>query len=154
FGAYRLGGWTSIVILAAIAIALTFALLARFLIDELSPVASLTLVMASLLLAAPHIVARPHVLALPVMVAWFAGLVRAADRHAAPSLLLLPLMVLWANLHGGFTLGLALIVPIALEAVWTTHPQDRRRTIVRWGVFGILAVIVASITPYGPESML
>ena len=31
----------------------------------------------------------------------------AADRGRAPSFLLLPLMALWANLHGGFVLGLA-----------------------------------------------
>ena len=65
----------------------------------------------------PHMLARPHVLALPLLVAWTAGLIAAADRRAAPSFWLLPLMALWANLHGGFVFGLALIAALALDAV-------------------------------------
>ena len=51
------------------------------------------------------------------MLAWAYGLVSASERGGVPSFWLLPLMALWANLHGGFVLGLALVAPIALDAV-------------------------------------
>ncbi|MFX5237385.1 hypothetical protein ABTC85_20425, partial [Acinetobacter baumannii] len=73
--------------------------------------------MLALMLSMNHVLARPHILALPVMVAWAGLLMTAADRRIAPSWWWLPLMALWANLHGGFVLGLALIGPMALEAV-------------------------------------
>src|ERR1041384_5156511 len=113
--AYTLAGWTGPVVLASICIAATYALLARYLARHLSETTALVLVAAALALTVPHLLARPHVLALPVMMAWVGGLVGAADRRSAPSFRLLPLMALWANLHGGFVLGLALVFPLALD---------------------------------------
>ena len=64
-------------------------------------------------------------------------------------------MLLWANLHGGFTLGLMLCGFFALEAVVTAGDAAQRRFLfVEWLKFGVAAVLVACITPYGPESML
>ncbi|MEA2918669.1 MAG: hypothetical protein QOJ15_10750, partial [Bradyrhizobium sp.] len=83
--AYALFGWSGPVVLAASAIAATFALLARFLSRRLSESTALVFVVAALALTVPHVLARPHVLALPVMVAWVCGLIAAADRRAAPS---------------------------------------------------------------------
>ena len=74
------------------------------------------------------------------MLAFIGGLMAAADRRTYPSWWLLPLMALWANLHGGFVLGLALIGPIGLEAVWSAEPGRRRQLIVRWGLFGVAAL--------------
>jgi hypothetical protein len=138
----------------AAAIALAFGLLARALRKELDVVPAFVLVIAALVLASPHLVARPHALALPVMLAFVAGAVRAADRGHAPSLWLLPLMTLWANLHGGFTLGLALIVPLAAEAIWKAPGAARRQAATQWGRFSLLALLAACITPYGPQSIL
>jgi hypothetical protein len=152
--AYHLGGWPLVVVISAAAFALAFALLARFLMDELAPLPVIALVAVAFILAAPHLVARPHVLALPVMVAWVGGLVRAVDRSRPPPYALLLLMVLWANLHGGFTLGIVLTIAAGLDAVVSARPGDRRRLAGRWLVFVILTLVAASITPYGPQSML
>ena len=122
--AYAVAGWSGPVVLAASAIAVTFALLARLLSRHLTESTTLVFVAAALALTTPHLLARPHVLAMPVMVAWVGGLIAAADRRAAPSFWLLPLMALWANLHGGFVFGLVLIAPVALDAVLGL---DRRR---------------------------
>jgi len=148
-GAYALGGWNAVAMLAAAAIAAALGLLAQALLRKFEPLAALGLTLAAFVLMAPHLVARPHALALPLMVAWTAGLIRAVDRGRAPSFWLLPLMLAWANLHGGFTLGLALIAPFALEGIL----QDRR-TAPRWIGFGLAAVLTACVTPYGPESIL
>jgi hypothetical protein len=109
---------------------------------------------AAIAVTAPHFFARPHVLALPLMVIWTGGLVRALDEARPPSLALLPVMTLWANLHGGFTAGLALIVPVALEAVLAAATGLRHTVAIRWMRFALLACIAACITPYGPESIL
>ncbi|MGA8935829.1 MAG: hypothetical protein WB522_16335, partial [Pseudolabrys sp.] len=116
--AYAIGGWTGVVALAAAAIAAAFGLLTRFLLREWQPNAVLIAVLCAVLLTAPHILARPHILALPVMVGWIATLIRAVDTRRSPPWFLLPLMTLWANLHGSFTFGLAMIAPIACDALW------------------------------------
>jgi hypothetical protein len=64
-------------------------------------------------------------------------------------------MLLWANLHGGFTLGLMLAGAFALEALFTARdPAERKALFVAWLKFGVAAGLVACITPYGPESIL
>jgi hypothetical protein len=152
--AFSFAGWSGPVVLAATAIATTFALLARFLSRRLSESTTLVFIAAALALTVPHLLARPHVLALPVMVAWVAGLVAAADRRDAPSWLLLPLMALWANLHGGFVFGLMLIAPIALDAVLAAEEKKRKALILRWACFGCIALIAACCTPYGWNALL
>jgi hypothetical protein len=152
-GAHAIAGWPGVVVLAAAAIAAAVALLTHFLVQKLAPVPALTLVVAGFLLAYPHLLARPHALALPLMVAWTGVLIDAVDRRRPPPLALLPVMTLWANLHGSFTLGLALVAPLALEAWWNTG-AGRRATALTWLRFGALALIAACVTPYGPEPIL
>ncbi len=141
-------------VLAATAIAATFALLTKFLCKRLSQSTTLVFVAAALALTVPHMLARPHVLALPIMVAWVGGLVAAADRRGAPSFWLLPLMALWANLHGGFVFGLVLIAPIALDAVLSADVALRKALALRWAAFGVAALVAACATPYGWDSLL
>jgi hypothetical protein len=91
---------------------------------------------------------------LPIMVAWVGGLIAAADRRSAPSFWLLPLMVLWANLHGGFVFGLAMIAPIALDAVMNAPAPLRRSLVLRWVAFAAAALVASCCTPYGWNSLL
>jgi hypothetical protein len=151
---YSLAGWTGPVVLTSTCIAVTFALLARFLAKRLSESTTLVFVGAALALTVPHLLARPHVLALPVMMAWASGLVRAADRRDMPSFWLLPLMMLWANLHGGFVLGLALVAPIAVDAVLNAEAPQRKSLALWWAAFAIAAVAASCLTPYGWNSLL
>lgn len=153
-GAYALGGWVAVIALTAAATGLAFALLARFVGREWKPLPTLMLLLMSLVLLSPHILARPHMLALPVMIGWVAALVRAVDDKRAPSWWLLLLMMLWANLHGSFTLGLAIIAPIAFDAVCNADRAGRWRVAQRWFLFGIAAFAAASLNPYGPEMIL
>ncbi len=152
--AFALAGWAGPVVLAASAIAATFALLAHFVSRRLSESATLVCVAAALALTVPHLLARPHVLALPVLVAWAAGLIAAADRREAPSFWLLPLMTLWANLHGGFVFGLVLIGGLALDALWNAQAGARKTLFLRWFGFGLAALGASCITPYGWNALL
>jgi hypothetical protein len=151
---YAVAGWSGPVVLAAAAIAATFALLTKFLGRHLSESTTLVFVAAALALSVPHLLARPHVLAMPVMVAWVGGLIAAADRRDAPSFWLLPLMALWANLHGGFVFGLVLIAPVALDAVVSADVTLRKSLVLRWTAFGVAALIASWCTPYGWNALL
>ncbi|HZR73136.1 hypothetical protein [Bradyrhizobium sp.] len=151
---YAWFGWSGPVVLAALAIAATFALLARYLVRSLSDSAALIFVAVAFALTAPHLLARPHVLALPIMVVWIGELIAAADRRAAPSFLLLPLMALWANLHGGFVFGLVMVAPIALDCLISAAKGERMRLAARWAIFASLALAASCCTPYGWDSLL
>ena len=152
--AYAVGGWAGPVVLAAGGIAATLALFAKFLGRSLTESTTLVFIAAALALMVPHALARPHVLALPVMVAWVGGLIASVDRRVAPSFWLLTLMALWANLHGGFVLGLMLIVPIAVDAVWNADAPQRKSLAFQWTAFALGAVAASCCTPYGWNSLL
>jgi hypothetical protein len=152
--AFAVFGWSGPVVLAASAIALTFALLAANLSRRLSESATLVFIAAALALTAPHLLARPHVLAMPAMVFWIGGLIDAADRREAPSFWLLPLIALWANLHGGFVFGLFFVGPVALDCVVGADAKARKHLVLRWATFGFAAVIAACCTPYGWNAIL
>ena len=152
--AYATAGWSGPVVLAAAAIAATFALLAKFLNRRLSESTTLVFIAAALALTVPHLLARPHVLAMPVMIAWVSGLIAAADRRDAPSYFLLPLMALWANLHGGFVFGLMLVAAVALDAVLSAEAGSRKSLALRWAAFALAALAASCLTPYGWNSLL
>ncbi|MGY8633652.1 hypothetical protein RAD15_14340 [Bradyrhizobium sp. 14AA] len=146
--------WAGPVILTAMAVALTVAILVHLLDAQIEAPHAVLFAMLALLLSLHHVLARPHILALPVMVAWVGLLMEAADRRSAPSWYWLPLMVLWANLHGGFVLGLALIGPISLEAVEHAEKGRRLQLFMCWVLFGIGALIASCLTPYGWGTLL
>src|SRR5262245_25907890 len=149
FSIYDWFGWRGLVLLCALVIALTFVLLYALLARELRPTVALGAAALSLAFASSHFLARPHLLTLPIIVVWTAFLARASDENRRPSFWLLPLMVLWANLHGGFTLGLLLAAGFGLEATIAAPSTDRRRVAIAWLSFLAAALLVSCVTPYG-----
>jgi hypothetical protein len=153
--AYDMGGWGAVTTLCAAAIAFSFALMLRLLLRDIRSLPALLMTIAAVAMTSPHFLARPHVLAFPVMLLWVDGLVRAVKERRAPRPLLLLAMLAWANLHGGFTLGLLLGGVFALEAVvGAGDSAERKRLFWQWAKFGLAALLVACITPYGAESIL
>ncbi|QDF40148.1 hypothetical protein [Bradyrhizobium symbiodeficiens] len=146
--------WAGPVILTAVAVAITVAIFVYLLDRQIEAPRAVLFAMLALLLSIHHVLARPHILALPVMVLWVGVLMAAADRKSAPSWSWLPLMALWANLHGGFVLGLALIGPISLEAVEHAEKGRRLALFTRWVLFGIGALVASCLTPYGWRTLL
>ncbi|MGY4242050.1 hypothetical protein ACVIIZ_003458 [Bradyrhizobium sp. USDA 4523] len=148
FVAYKLAGWTGPLILAALSASFAFYLLALLLLKRLPNIPVMILLTAGIAMTSFHVFTRPHVLVFPLMVLWANALVEASEQRRAPSFAYLPLITLWANLHGSFTLGLALMGPFALEAIWTADKSARARVAVQWIRFGVLALGAACITPY------
>ena len=154
FSIYDWFGWRGLVLLCGLVIALTFGLLYVLLARELRPAAALLAAAVSFAFASNHFLARPHLLTLPIIVVWTAFVARACDENRRPSLWLLPLMVLWANLHGGFTLGLVLAAGFGLEATIAAPSAERRRVATEWLSFWLGALLAACVTPYGYHSIL
>jgi hypothetical protein len=147
--AYYLTGWCGVVLLSGIVLSLTFVLLYEFLARDLRATVAMGASAISFAFASDHFLARPHLLTFPIIVIWTAALTRACKENRRPSLWLLPLMTLWANLHGGFTLGLALAIGLGLEATLGAPSAERRRIAVGWATFWVGALLAGCITPYG-----
>lgn len=153
--AHDLGGWTGVVAITALAFAATIALLTRALLRPLEPIYALLFATLAVSMTLAHLLARPHILVLPLMMIWAIGMVRASEAGRTPSLWLLPVMTLWANMHGGFTLGLALTGVFGLEAVLAARHEQRAASVAKfWVVFLVLAVASALITPHGTQGIL
>ncbi len=148
-------GWTGLVAVTAFCTAAAVAMLLRQLLRSLLPVHATIATALAVILITPHVLARPHVFTLPILVAWAAGLVRARCEDRAPAARLAALMVLWANLHGGYLIGLALTALLAAEAVLLAPDwRTRRRAAGGWAFFGALAAGAALLTPYGLAGLL
>jgi hypothetical protein len=152
--AHRAAGWSGVTLLTGAAAGGAVYVLARRIARDLTGPAFVALAVLSLGLVAPSLLARPHILALPLMAIWCDALFSAREHDRAPPLALAALMALWANLHGGFAFGLALIGPFALEAIWEA-PAERRWSVFRdWSFFALASLGAALLTPFGLEGLL
>jgi hypothetical protein len=150
--AYQAAGFVGVALLTGAAAGLAVFVVARAAARDLSGPALAALATLAALLVAPSLLARPHILALPVFALWAQALFGARDR--APPIAFALLMTLWANLHGGFAVGLALIAPVAVEAV-IAAPADGRAALARdWAVFALAALAAALVNPFGLEGLL
>lgn len=105
---YRLGGLPLIAVTTGIIVALTHALVAAFLRKRgVDPRVALAAAMASLLVAAIHWLARPHMFSI---LASLLTLLLLESRARWRPVLLFLLFAIWANLHGGWSFGLVMIV--------------------------------------------
>jgi hypothetical protein len=152
-GAYRLLGWTGVVVLASGAFAASLALMCRFLLRHLEPVYALSFTALAALMIQAHLLARPHALVYPLVVVWGMVLVQAREEGRAPAWPWFLLLGAWANLHGSFTLGLALAGFFAAEALWEARAGERRRVATAWGSFLVLSLVAVLITPNGFDGL-
>ncbi|MFZ1109501.1 MAG: hypothetical protein WAN43_14310 [Rhodomicrobium sp.] len=145
--AYRSGGWNGLSILFGLTAAIAFGLFARHLSRWLPPLPATAVSILGGSCAAGSLLARPHILVLPILEVWTAGLLIAREQGRAPWALL-PLATLWANMHGSFVFGLALICPFALEAILAGE-SAWQKPLREWGAFAALAVLATLLTPHG-----
>ena len=151
--AYRALGWNGLVILFGIASAATVGALARYLARHMSPLPAAIALTLGALCVGPSLLARPHLLALPVLIWWTIGLLQAQESRIPPPFRLLPLMLIWANLHASFIFGLALIAPIALQAVIDAK-RDAWRVARNWSLFFVATLATTLLTPHGWRGVL
>ena len=152
--AFRASGWSGVVLLYAAAAAAAMAILARRLERSLPPLSLALVLLLAFGCMSPSLLARPHLMALPLLAAWVAGLLRARETGRSPPIALAALMIPWANMHGGYFFGLALIGPFALEALVEAAPGGRMRVVRDWALFGAAALIATLVTPFGLSGLL
>ena len=148
---YGTAGWSGVALVAIACFAASLGLLTRFLLRWCEPFSALIAVGLGAALVEPHVLARPHMLAMPLLVLWSGTLVAARDRGAPPPYRLLPAMALWANLHASFLFGLGLAGWLAAEAALF---GERRVELRRWGLFVLMTVGCALLTPNGPMGLV
>jgi hypothetical protein len=110
------------------------------------------LTMAAVTLA-PQMQFRPQLFTFLLLAALMAILTRDNCGRRAPLWLLIPILALWANLHGGFVIGVA---TLAIYAPFTLHrdfARGRRLSHgVRLFVIAIAATCATLATPYGIDA--
>jgi hypothetical protein len=152
--AFRLGGWSAVVMLTGAAAASAALIVGFSAARDLRGGPLIATVGLGLGLLTASLLARPHMLALPLAAAWSAGLLAARNRGRAPPLALSALMTAWSNMHGGFVFGLALIGPFALEALTAAPRQARLATARAWALFAVAALLAALLNPYGAQALI
>ena len=122
---YRVAGLAGVAVFAGLILALTYTLLARFLIRRGGdPLLAYLVSMAAAVLGAGHWLARPHLFTLLGTVILL-ELLYAPGRRTLRWYALL--FVVWANLHGGFSFGCVLIALFAVgEAVEGRYDRARQ----------------------------
>lgn len=146
--AFRLVGWSGVLILMAAALGLAGWLMVRRIAASLSGVTLLVVCALAIGCMAPSVLVRPHLLALPVLIAWTIEMLEARRQERAPRLVFAGLMLLWANLHGSYVFGFLLAGAFGLEALLAagTKPWPVIRT---WGIFGGVCLLACLATPHG-----
>lgn len=150
-GALQLGSWGGLSVLIGAAIFALLLLLGLETARWLSPARTIAVLAIVSIILTPSVLARPHVLAWPILAGWVMILMRAQDKGRAPPLVAAALMLVWANLHGSFILGLLLIGVFGLESL--LQRRDRQ-TFIGWGVFGLVSLVLAILTPHGLQGLL
>jgi len=150
---HHLSGLNGVVLFTAFVIAITFALLFRFVLRRSGSfaVASLLTLLAAAA-AQVHMLARPHVLSWLFTLLWVEALYRFEEGKRAALYLLPGLMLLWVNVHGGFILGLVLIGLFGCAHLWNYQSSPsalHRRQIVELAVTFGACLAVTFLTPYG-----
>jgi hypothetical protein len=155
---HKKAGLNGVVWITAIVVAATFFLTLRFTLRRGAslPIA-LVLTMLAFSTAAIHLFARPHVVGWLFTVVWFEAL-DAGERGALRGnriFLLPPLMLLWANVHGGFPIGIVLCVVFLVGGAiaWRKQSDERRIRTGKWlsrlAAATGLSLLATFINPYG-----
>jgi hypothetical protein len=103
----------------------------------------------------PTIGVRPRVFSLLFASIFLAVLTQFVDRRKGRLIwLLIPLMTLWANLHGGFFIGLALIVLTIIGVILDAWTAGEKLTTI-WPTLRVLSLLLLGcllaplLNPYG-----
>ena len=125
---HHVAGLGGIVLLCIVLLGLTSTCIYRNAVAE-SGHRLIAIVLTALAMAAStiHWLARPH-LVTPLLAAVFLGILIRVQRGGKTRLLLVlpPLTILWVNLHGGFFVGIVLLITYALGSVVEDFIQGDR----------------------------
>jgi hypothetical protein len=149
---YRASGWAGETLLIAAAIAAAGLIMGLTCARRLGGLPLLIAIGLSANVLSVFAIARGQTLALPLIAAWVAGLLTARDENRSPSFWLLLVVLVLVQLHGLFLFALLLLGPFALEATMEAPAGTRFLVARAWATFGLAAIAVAMINPYGLDA--
>lgn len=160
YGLYRLAGLWGTIIGFAVIIAATWALVyVRMVRRGITPFLGLFVLLASFFISVPTWGARPQMLTLLFLAAFALILDSYRRRPARTTLILFPLlMLLWANLHGGWVLGIVLMVVTIIGEFLderTSRPGALSQGVIRdLAAATVVTLVVTILTPNGISGLL
>jgi hypothetical protein len=151
--AERVGGLPAVAVLAGLLIALTYALLTRFLLKRgVDPLLACLTVALAIALGAGHWTARPHLFSF-VAVVLLLGVLEGRPRRAILGCAVL--FAVWANLHGGFVYGWILsglyLAGSLGELVWSEDRVVWKERVRYYLAMLATATTVTLLNPHGLE---
>ena len=115
---FAIAGWMGLAIFAAAMVAIAAFFLARLSRREGAPaLAALIVVVAALIVSKSRWTDRPAIFTFVLFPVVLELLYRARAGSRASLAAIPPLILLWANLHGGYAIGIGLVAAFALEAL-------------------------------------
>ncbi len=152
---YRASGLSGIVVFFSFFLAITHAWLYRFLKSACSDIVLVIGVTAlAVATSSTHWLARPHLFSLALTLVWYQILdeYQFSDKN---NLIYLPLlMLLWVNLHGGFVIGLILLMIYACGNFfhsWMASPSIAEQSFEKGKQLALSAVLCAAVTVINPH---
>lgn len=158
---HRASGLTGLVIFFSLILSLTYVLLfktARRISNNILLCLAITCFAA--ISSGVHWLARPHIFSLALAVIWSRLLYDYQYRGRNRLHFLPPLMLLWVNLHGGYILGIVLLIvylagnlatSVTQPPVWSGKPFGKSRTLA---ITLASCVLVTLINPQGYEILI
>lgn len=165
-GFYRLGGLAGLTGFTAVFVVIALAFLWRLLEGPLLLRSAVLLLAAAA--SAVHWAARPHIITL-ALASFSMWVLDRSLRGNRPRLLWLlpPAMALWANTHGGFAVGLILLLMAAgseafdllvhrsrERSTWRSIWGARRARLTHLGLVLAASVAALAVNPHGPVILL
>jgi len=152
---HHVAGLSGIVLLSMFLLGLTSTCIYRNAVAE-SGHRLIAIVLTALAMAAStiHWLARPH-LVTPLLAAVFLWILIRVQRDGTTRRLLVlpPLTTLWVNLHGGFFVGIVVLITCALGAAAEELIQRERRRVwtqaQRYALAAAACAVASLINPYG-----
>jgi len=151
--AHRLAGLDGVVLLSALIVATTFTVVFRETVagGAFYSVAAF-LVIWGVLASLFHWLARPHLITWLLLAIWTPLMLRLARGEPVRHWVFPVLMLLWANMHGGFALGI--LVWGACLGSWTYRyyfekPRPPTKTLRNLVIVGGTSILVTLVNPAG-----
>jgi hypothetical protein len=153
---HRWMGLNGPVLLSAAVVAATFFFLYKFMLyRKVNAIIAILLTTLAAWTSMLHWLARPHIFSFLLTLAFFV-ILEMHQREKRDYLKFLPLlMVLWVNLHGGYILGIILVLLYAGGNLLTyfTMPKERegaRKNLKSLAIAAIATLLATFLNPRGP----
>ena len=152
---HHVSGLHGIVLLSLVLLSLSSTCIYRNAVAESSNrLIAITLTSLAMGASTIHWLARPH-LVTPLLAAVFLSVLGRVQRDGKMRLLLVlpPLTILWVNLHGGFFVGIVLLITYALGSVVEDSIQQGRVRVwsraKKYALTAVACLAASLLNPYG-----